>query len=78
MIEKSRRRSVVEEVQLRPGESMDIRAPGTWFLIGGFRQTVPQSWSRDLAVRGSVNLFSMTEDQAVLKSDALQIQLRQP
>jgi hypothetical protein len=63
---------------LRSNDSVEIRATGTWYLSSGFPQTPPQAWSRDLQVHGAVSLFLTNEDETVLRSDPVHIQLRKP
>ena len=45
-------------VVLQPGDTLEISGAGTWFLVGGFPQPPPASWSRRLQVYGSIHLFS--------------------
>ena len=48
-------------IVLGPGETVEIRATGQWYLQGAFAQRPPARWSRDVLVRASVQLFSRDE-----------------
>jgi hypothetical protein len=63
-------------VLLQPGETLEIRGAGTWFLMSGFPQRPPATWSRPLQVYGSIHLFSDDEAIPSLRSNnAVAIQL---
>jgi hypothetical protein len=56
-------------VVLAPGETLEIRATGTWYLQSQFRQSPSPEWSRKLEVRGTVYLFSNEDPPPPLNSE---------
>jgi len=66
-------------VVLRPGETVELRATGVWYLQSALRQPVFGPWTRDVKIRSSVQLFSNDDPPPMLVSDnVIDVRLRNP
>ena len=55
-------------IKLKPGETLEVRASGKWFLQSPLRENSPLPWTRSLQVRGLVQFFSTRTVMPPLKS----------